>query len=274
MLTTRKYSVTLFLFLISHIFCLGQASSSSSPFPDPFETTHYVYASWNLSVNTVGDVMPSSGTHLQFGFNLARFVSHKVIFGAFIDFRGFRIFSSTQYSKLTPAINSNIILNQNNPYDSTRANFLSTAYNNSSSTQVFSGSYYDTYGIFFSPFPRKYGCFMLQAAMGSYDFAIGGAYTNKYLGGGDNPDNIDLVIPITYTFRLTFKPFSFIKNTKEESLMWWLGNFVFLSYYYEQISFQKGTLDGVSLTKYLMPAFFNQYGTATHMGFTISFGIY
>ena len=227
--------------------CVGQSDSW-------FKGTPILFGAVNYSQNVSGKILPSNGTHLSLGLNIAGLFSRKFTLGVMVDVRGFKALGSNrQYGQLTNAINTYIINNQSNPLDSTYATFLYSAFNNDD-RKCFFGSYLVNYGLFFSPFPCQYGGIMLQIKRGNYGFPIYGAYKNPYIANGEH-DWADFTVPTPLNIQLTFKPLTFF-NTEGREL---LANNVLFSIFYEQVSLKKATLEKQSLTKYLRNEFFDNY---------------
>ena len=208
--------------------------------------TPVIYASYSYSQNLAGKILPSNGLHSSLGLNIARLFKQNFSFGVMLEYRGFKILGSNgQFGRLTNAVNASIIKNQSNPVDSSFASLLYAAFNNDPNKN-FVGSYLTNYGLFFSPFPNKYGGFMLQVKRGSYDFPIYGAYRNKYISNGSS-DFITFSIPVTFNIQLTCKPLTFFKMKKYEGF----NENVLLSLFYEEISLKSSSFD-----RYLKSDFF------------------
>jgi hypothetical protein len=254
--------ITTAFMLLFHPNAYGQTDSS-------YRKISVLFAAINYSQDITNKMLPSNGLHSSLGLNIARLFKQRFSLGVMLDFRGFKVLGSNgQYNQLTNVVNSSIIRNQSNPADSTRASFLFNAFNNDSK-ECFLGAYLLNYGVFFSPFPDKYGAMMLQIKQGSYTFPIYGAFGNKYLSDGKN-EWIDLSVPTTLNVQLTCKPLTFFKSKKENQF----HKNVLFSLFYETVSLKDATLDGEALSKYLKTAFFDNYGTGYHLGFKLSYGVY
>jgi hypothetical protein len=258
------------LLLIATAFIMLFAQNAYGQTDSTYKKAPFLFAAINYSQNVASDVLPSNGFHGSLGFNVARLFKQSFRLGIMLDCRVIKVFGTNgQYNQLTEAVNASIIKNQSNPFDSTRASFLHAAFNDDPE-KYFSGSYFINYGVFFCPFPNKYGSVMLQIKRGDYAFPIYGAYFNKYLQTANKNEWIDLTISTTLNVQLTCKPLTFFKSKKENQLK----NNVLLSLFYETVSLKNATLDKEPLSKFLKTTFFDKYGTGHHFGFTISYGIY
>ncbi|PCJ63649.1 MAG: hypothetical protein COA58_16055 [Bacteroidetes bacterium] len=238
-----------------------------------------LYVAYNISGTTMGDVLPTYGGHVSLGLNPGVLIKKGIVLGVFFDLRWLKnLGSSNEYGKITNAINTHIIKNHDNELDSARSAFLQTAFSHTKNDKkYFLGSYLGNWGIMFSPYPDRYGGLMLQVKRGSREFPIYGVYGDSILGDDSNGNSIEWLnfkIPNNIEIQLTSKPLTFFKQRKEiPKYPSWRDNF-FVSFFYRQPSLKRAEFDNQPLSKFLKPAFFEQYGTSHQFGFKVSFGIY
>ncbi|NQY11474.1 MAG: hypothetical protein HRT71_18400 [Flavobacteriales bacterium] len=258
-------SIFAVILLAVSITCSAQSDVNKQPF-----RASLVYASYNLSTTPIGDVLPTNGGHISFGLNGAWPFKGKFVLGLLFDFRGFKVAGSNwKHSILQDDINNNIITGHSNSLDSVRTELLLGAFNDNE----FWGSYLTNWGIMFSPFPNKYGGFMLVIKKGFYTFPIYGAmhYPDYY---PEYTEWISLDVPVKLNIQLVCKPASlFIKPKENNDELSFRNNFL-VSIFYERISLNNSTLDNESLSTFLDQPFFDKHGLSHQYGFKISFGIY
>lgn len=238
---------TLLLFFIS-IYCWLETSSFCQHKDTNQITRPYFFASANFEMNITGKIMPSSGLQFGLGINLARFFTKKIVLGFFGEMSFASSFSTNnKYDYLTKNINENIIYNQTNYVDSVKALFLSNAYNK----EQFNGCYRSDFGFAFSPFPDKYGEFILIISKGKSLFNFYGKYDHPILPkDGGYSQNIE--IPTIFKAILMFKPLTLTK-IKESNF---LKDHIQVGFYFQKTSLQDATLTYSPISTYLKPEFF------------------
>ncbi len=265
---------------------------------DSSQQNSYMTGAVNVLYSQDGKSGPGGkGYSLSVGINVGRFFSKQIVFGATFDLKILNGQWGYKYSQTYKSdFNKSFKINSQSPSDSGRANFMYDLVNtgmdrnNSSGYRpAIDGNTFYEYGIMFSPFPNKFGGFLLKAQRGSYSYRIAGVYGNKYIEGGQ-ADNLYFASDIQYRFELSFKPLAFFRNTCLSNSAY--SNFIphrkieyekhkleFLdalsvSVYYERISYQNSEIDGYKLSSFLNPWFMSKYGIDEYFGVKISFGIY
>ncbi len=214
----------------------------------------------------------TSGTHISFGLNTARFVSNKFLLGISFDFRLTKGFSSKRIEKTF----KNDYLNNFSPTyesssDSVITHILYEALNGNKKHN-FRGMYLGNMGISFSPFPNKYGGFLIEVKKGYRTFPMHYSYdsSDSTLNNGTR-DWLDLDISEVLSVELKFKPLTFFKDDKFKLPLY--PNLI-VSLYYERFDFSKAKIKGVYLDKMVTEEFTNKYKIEHRFGIKIGIGIY
>lgn len=221
------------------------------------------------------NVLRLGGMHYNFGLNISRFFSKKIILGISWNVKIIPWFTK-QYFSQTFIDDFNYYFNASQPNrnDSIRADILYKAINGLNNYR-FRGSAFDNLLISFSPFPQKYGGIMLQFGTSSSYFPIYGKYPTEGLTKDNNA--VDISLTKNYCFELNFKPYKFFSSGREELLgQTWKGfyKYLILSFYYQKFSLQNSTFNQQSLTRYVDQKFIDKYSHKNYVGFKIGYGLY
>jgi hypothetical protein len=214
----------------------------------------------------------SGGFHVNFGLNVARFFSRKIIIGICLDEKFLYGFTHQNLSSaFVNDFNSNFIGTYSNSTDSARAY---TIRDGIYGTKLINGCFLNSAGIMISIFPQKYGGFALQIKRGSRGFPVFGTLDNMYLQNGSQ-DQIMLTFKRTYVAELSFKPLAFFRNCylQSENKYKFL-DFIVVSLYYERLNFKKAEFDTMKFTNMVNDPFFTKNGIDNRFGFNIGFAIY
>lgn len=220
----------------------------------------------------------SKGTHLTVGLNLARFFSKKIIFGVCYDLKQFKGFTKQHFSQnFIDDFNSNFIPTYANAKDSSRAYTLRDAINGTSGAKIV-GNTFQNIGISFSPFPQKYGGFLLELKTGDRVFPIFGEYIKKYFTKDDGGYAF-LQLNNAYSIELSFKPYKFFdsermylstKPPKFKDLL----KVITIGFYYEKLTFNGATFNGVAIDQIQSANFIAKYDNITNWGIKIGVALY
>lgn len=285
-----KYK-TLFLFLFVNLSLLGQICDDEEGLtPLGKFLCHTKYLRFllfsdstsqarmlNVGINYLNTpsytTLKPNGVQLRCGFNLARFVSKKIILGVFIDFKGIKGFTRQRFSsEFISDFNNGFNSNYSSQEDSAKAYLLKWQINNS----AISGNYLGDIGIMFSPFPQKYGGILVTLKKGYRSYVIHGVYGNKFIGNGEQEIAL-LDLSNNYALEVTMKPYAFFNNSffpKKTTASNEISKLITLSFYYEQTNLKSATFSGLPLENVVSNTFMNKYGKTDCYGFKIGIAIY
>lgn len=234
----------------------------------------------NLSINYLSIPEKKSlavgGLNISIGLNIARFFTKKIILGASMDYKGFPGNSKRKFSnEFISDFNSNYIPSQNTPEDSAIAYTLKGAINGESDFGSRGGEFLN-FGICFSPFPQKYGGFIVELKTGFRTVPFHGTYTRDVLFKGENRD-VYLQMKGNYSVIVGFNPYKFLKAPKVT-----LGNatpkdfykFISIRFYYEKITFRNAEFHHIPIDKIVKEDFISKYSSIDNFGFAIGFAFY
>ena len=216
------------------------------------------------------------GTHYDLGINLARFFTKKMILGVgfdnkFIPFRGEQSLSSSFVNDF----NANYTPVYGNKFDSIRSLTLSGAFNNVNGFKG-GGSTFKNFSFNFSPFPDKYGGFLLQLKTGYISIPIYGPLTDLYEeSGGLAPLNFGILH--NYSVELSFCPYKLFKSHRLKIVGGKINDwykFLIISFYANQFSLKDATVGGEPLNKFVNQSFIDEYKTFNNFGVKFGVGIW
>lgn len=219
-----------------------------------------------------GKTMGANGLIPNFGINLARFFSRKIIIAGVADLKLVPgMWAPNTNKEFLNDFNSNLISTFNNQLDSANASIVSFAFNNG---QIFGNNVFN-FGIAFSLFPQKYGGILIQVKHGTTGFYLHNVYNSPYVNGGGS-DKVPISNSGNWVYELTLKPFAFFKNTyyniREENFKF--ANSFIISFYYEKLNFKSAEFNGTTIDKIVSQTFLNKYGIDNRFGFKIGIGLY
>lgn len=213
------------------------------------------------------------GTSFVIGLNISRFVSKKMILGLSIDSRIF--FAGLTRQRFTSAFrddfNSNFIGQQANEKDSLRSEVLYNGINKAPSYHV-NGSYPFFWGISFSPFPKKYGCILLEYKRGGSSFIFYGDYPSEKSDPYGEKGEFIFNTKNCFSVEISSKPFQQKLNGEDNSNS--LLKYFIISVYYERFTLKGATFNNRPLKTYVSPAFIDKYSNLNYFGIKVGAGIY
>lgn len=235
---------------------------------DSTQRNTYILASYNFMFTNQGNIAHGGrGGYLSAGLNVARFFSRKFVLGAVVELKAWKGLWPHYFSK--DFINDFNAAYQNNltGADSSRAEVLKACINGSPS-YTRRGTFYSAFGIAFSPFPNKYGGFMLIAKTASLGIPVHGTYGTLFNKNGT--DWVSISVPGLYSFELVCKPLTFFKATKSDRA----NGILQLSVFVQRLNWKNANFDGLPLSRITQGDFMNKYATQDHYGITIKIGLY
>lgn len=230
---------------------------------------NYLNSPWN-------DGFRTSGTHIRFGVNFARFFSKKFILGLYTDVKVVKGLTKQYFSDdFVGDFNSSFIEYYSDPFDSARANTVKAAINNSEGYD-FRGNYFGNIGVSVSLFPHKYGGIIFTYKRGYRAYPVFGTYWNTYFNNGES-DNVLLDLNKNHAFTIAFKPFllfrsgNLILRSMRGKDYWQL---VSIGFYYERTNLKYAIFDGMPVKNMVDNNFLNRYGVSQCFGFTFGLMVY
>lgn len=270
----------LFLCLCSTLgFALNAQQHSSSYFQflkqDSMGQNHLLQVGISSHYSGFGKTLHTRGLIANFGVNLARLFTKKMVFGVCADYKIIpgigQIRASNQFKT---DFNDNLILKQAQPLDSANARVYSS---NLNANPI--GSIMGTIGLMISPFPQRYGGLMLQVKYGvSSYFFHNDVYGNAYVDSGAY-DKVPMSVSGNWTYELIVKPFSFKRNThyskydSEENFDQFCNAFT-ISLFYTRLNFKSASFNGTNLSHVVEAPFMERYGIDHQFGFKIGLNLY
>lgn len=226
----------------------------------------YLYVPRNSSFFT-------SGTHLNFGFNIARLFTRKFIFGICYERKSFSSLTLPRFSsEFISDFNSNYIPQYNDDKDSLRGYVFKKCINSESGNGV-NGNIYSAIGICFSPFPQKYGGFIIGVKRGNRLYPFYGPDIDKIR----EDSGVYLTLRKCYSVELRFKPFILFSSSekiffyqKRKSFYKW---FV-VSFFYEKLTLNNATFNSVPLNQLVNQNFIDKYSNINNFGINLGFMLY
>jgi hypothetical protein len=285
----KKHLVLLIAFLFARpIF--GQldslSSSKTSPiknyfnrviYPNEDSKNYLVTFNYQYMLSPIGKTFGTQGMVPNFGLNLARFFSHKIVLGLTLDIKLIKGFSNKKLSKeFISDFNSAFNTQYENPTDSVNAFIIKTCINDGPG-RFFSGNTLSNIGIMFSLFPQKYGGILVQIKKGYREPNVRGTLGIKEIENGER-ESVPLIFSDNWSFELTLKPMAFFQDTyiKPEDRFdnEAFGNRFIVTLFYERLNFQSATFNGTNISKMVSPEFMNKYRVDNRFGIKLGFGIY
>lgn len=219
------------------------------------------------------------GTCFNFGINLARFFTKKIILGLSIDGRLFFNGRTKQHfsKEFINDFNNNYISEYSNYTDSLRGSVLRDGINGTNQTYV-RGSFPWYYGITFSPFPQKWGGFLLEVKKGGSVYDFYGEYDAKTLDPHKENQAVGLTTNDNISVELSFKPYKFFTSkitrfldiNKPKDIF----NFLIVSLYYERFSLVGSKFNGQDLNTMVDQKFITKYSNQNYFGVKLGLGLY
>jgi hypothetical protein len=269
----RIILITCFLLLLENGF--SQSRSSFKSFLKENDSTQSNFLNGKILYQfcAVHQSIPTSGSYGQFGVNLSRFFTHKMILGISVDFRAAKGFTKRSInSTFLQSFNESVNTIFEHASDSARTSIVANGLNQQKGT-YFQGNYFGGFGIQFSPFPLKYGGIILNVSRGYASFPIYGHYGNQYINNYDS-DFAFFDIGKVDKIQLFFKPLligkSKLKNVTEARRDF--RNWMICGVYYERFDFKNAHLHGTPFFEMVNNDLF-LLKTDHRFGFTIGFGI-
>lgn len=239
------------------------------------DQNHFFSVQYKYTLQSYGSTFNTQGGMASFGINLARFFSTKFILGVTSDLKllpGIRNvnpsdeFSSDFQGSYTPISGP--------PQDSANAEvfYSNIVYGGIRGHNMFN------IGLMFSPFPQKYGGFMLEIKRGNTGHQFHNSiYQNLFVNGGGN-DKVPMSVGGNLRFELTCKPLAFFRNAYYDHYSY-SGFEIFLNslvigFYYERFNFQTAQFGGTNLRDAVDNEFISKYGIDHRFGFKIGFAFY
>lgn len=264
----RKYLFTVFVFIAVCASAQNTQPDTARLRKDP------VYISYGFSQTIHGKVLPVSGANFNIGLNVAGFFRKKYILGVMVEGRVFKFLGSNRrYGRIRSDVNATINYSQPDERDSARVLFLSDAFNSNADRHFFGSNQY-RYGIIFSPFPDKFGGFLLAVKRGVNNYPISGAYKFLDIVKYESESYIYLDLPVDASVELTCKPFLFLYKKRQGKYIDVISRNLFVSVFWDRVSMNRARINQSKLTNFLHPDFFARNGTDNHFGFKVSFGFY
>jgi hypothetical protein len=273
-----RTAVLFFLLMSARLFAQEPSADSlgyfeKNPQASPFLLHyHYLNEPWGKGFRT-------GGMQLSLGFNPVCFFSNKFVLGFCFDLKGIKGFSNQQFgSSFRDEFNADFIGVYTDPSDSAKAHTVQTAI----STNKFTGNYSGSIGIVISPFPQKYGGFLLAVKKGYRSYPIYGTYGNKYIAGGE-ADMVVLDVKQVYSAELLMKPYTFYRHGSLNFYDEYIGfsegeinplQFLTVGFFAERLDLGKASFDKMAFSNMAGSAFMNKYGISWRYGFKIGLSLY
>lgn len=244
-------------------------------YPTAKSQTHLFTYSYQFFYSPIGKTLGSRGTMANFGINLARLFSTKIILGVVADIKILPGVWPIKPSKsFTSDFNESFLKTYDTQTDSANSTVVKSAFNNGGQNII--GQNVFNFGVALSLFPQKYGGILLQIKYGGTGFQIHGVNGNKYINNGGN-DKFGMNITGNWIYEITFKPAAFLYNTyiftDRETDDKFFSSFV-LSFYYERLNLKSAEFNGTTIDKMVSSDFINKYGIDNRFGFKIGFAFY
>jgi hypothetical protein len=265
----RRLNLLLFFVMLSS----GLFAQADTAFKPRYPRSP-LYCSYGFAQTCFGKVLPASGTSFNLGLNVAAFFSKKYVLGVMVEGRVFKFFGTNRkYGKIRGDVNAALIYTQPDARDSARVLFLADAFNSNPDRHFFGSNQY-RYGIIFSPYPDKYGGFLLAVKRGINNYPISGAYRYFDIVKYESESYIYIDLPVDVCVEVTCKPLLSLHEKRQGKYIDFISQNLVLSAYWEHVSINRAQLNQAPITHFLKPDFFARNGTDNHFGFKVSFGFY
>jgi len=254
-------------FFICTITCLVLKAQKSVSY-DTLKNNGYFNFSINFNYTTIGKISNGGrGICLGAGFNIGRFFSKTIIIAPYIEIKPFSGFFQHNFTKeFVSDFNDNVNLTTQDSLGSTT---LFKSLNNNNSYSHY-GNVIFTYGINFSPYPKKYCGLGLSLKKGFISYR----FTNASFLGENSPENAFITLPINYQIEATFKPFlkiSKIDILKSHLLVKDLFSNVRIGIFFQELDWSKAKFENISFKSILPGSFIYKYRFDRQLGLTIKF---
>lgn len=219
------------------------------------------------------------GTSANIGFNLARLFTRKFILGFCIDTKVFipSFIKHKANSDFITDFNNEFVATYDNDNDSLRASVLFDGINNQNNVSM-KGSFPFYYGFSFSPFPQKWGGFLLEIKKGGNYIAFYGNYDGKLLNKNGDNSALNLATNDILSIELSFKPNKFVRPNPEclPNLNKAKGflDIIVISLYYERFNLKSATFGEEKLNTFVSEKFTEKYSNQNYFGIKLGIGIY
>ncbi len=218
------------------------------------------------------------GVSVLFGINLARFVSKKMIIGICFDFKLYSLIPQQNFTEeFRSDFNKGFNTTYANAVDSLRASILHDGINGENGVFL-RGDQPGYIGISFSPFPKKWGGFLLEVKTGRATFNFYGQYDGKRLSENRENEPVSFKTGRNLLMELSFKPYKFF-NSENTSLIGIRKPKDFLKFVVITVYYEKFTLDGAlfgdrDLNSMVSQEFIDKYSNRDYWGIRFGFGAY
>lgn len=214
------------------------------------------------------------GTHFYISINRARFFTKKMILGVGLDYK-FIPFKGEQRlsSQFVSDFNANYTPDYSDKYDSVRSLTLSGAINNTNGFKG-GGSTFRNFSLNFSPFPDRYGGFLLQLKTGYSAFLMYGPLTDSY---EESVKILNFSIAPCYSAELSFCPYKLFRTHRLKIVGGTLNDwykFLIVSLYANQYSMKNATIGGEPLNRFVSQSFIDKYSSLNNFGIKFGIGIW
>ncbi len=217
----------------------------------------------------------TGGTSFEFGINFARFFTDKMIIGLgtelkYLEYQGAQSISQETRDKF----NANYTPDWTNRFDSIRSATLHGAINDIDGNYVL-GTRFLNYSINFSPFPHKYGGFLLQYKSGKSEYSLAGPSSAYYDGKGKARMTFKQVRD--QSLELSFHPYKFFGGPRvrlRDIKVTNLYKTLVVSLYGKRTSLNNSFYGGNPLSKYVKQEFIDQYKSVYSFGIKVGLGIW
>lgn len=228
----------------------------------------YLQAGKNIPFRT-------GGMNLTLGLNLANLVTQKFILGVCLNFKLLPGYTKHYFSQqFREDFNSNAVYKYDNGLDSLRFDVLYKLINHLDDTRMRGNVLYN-FGFCFSPFPQKYGGFMLEIRKGGTSSPIYGNYSTENLTRDNSP--VFFKLSKSYSVELSFNPFRFANSKKtklSDQKIKDIYRLIIISLNYERLDLGAASFDSRPLTKFVGQSFINKYKYISYFGIKFGVGLY
>jgi len=264
------------LFLNIALSGIGQNDYLSFLKPDSNEQCRYFRGSLHYRNTFVQQPFNLNGFYFSTGVNIARLFSKKFIAGISVDFKPFKgVTSWKPESSFTSSFNASFIPD-NTTAESAFSSTIFTDAINMNDGKYFQGNYFGNIGLQISPFPQKYGGFLLEVKRGYASFPVYG-YSDAEIIDNSDSDFAFYQVEKMYSASLYCKPFCFwskdklgsLQQTKEDWKKW-----IIIGSTYNRMNLSNDNLYGTSMEDIVSEAFWNAYRIQHYVTLSLGIGLY
>ncbi len=257
-----------FRVLVLLMFIFFKIESQNKIKYDSLNNSKYLNLSLNFCYTNTGKISTGSkGVNFGIGFNLGRLFSKTLIFTPSVDIKVFSGFFQHDFKKeFVSDFNNNVSLNNQ---DSLGAQTLYKSLNNNNSYSHY-GNVLFTYGINFSPFPKKFAGLGISVKKGIISYR----FTNANFLGNNAPDNAFISVPINYNIEITAKPFlelGKINFFKSNLFFKYLISNIRIGVFFQELTWGKAKFENISFNSILTNGFMQKYKSDRQIGLSIKF---